>query len=88
MVPLSYYLVLSGFLTQLFNVTPPRTWPGLYISSYYWSNLLGTAYRPVTDFVLDAIAGGNGRDPPRHLLLISLFLFLLFFFEYSQIILS
>jgi hypothetical protein len=45
-------LVLSGFLTQLFNITPPHTWPGLYISSYYWRNLLGTSYRPVTDFVL------------------------------------
>ena len=44
--------VVSGFLAQLFAITPPRTWPGLYISSYYWSGLLGTAYRPATDFVL------------------------------------
>ena len=44
--------VVSGFLTQLYNVTPPKTWPGLYISTYYWSSMFGTTYRPVTDFVL------------------------------------
>lgn len=44
--------VLNGFLTQLFNITPHEVWPGLYISPYYWSNLMGQGFRPGTDFVL------------------------------------
>ncbi|HEY4387490.1 MAG TPA: hypothetical protein VGN34_23795 [Ktedonobacteraceae bacterium] len=44
--------VLSGFLAHLYDITPKATWPGLYISSRYWSSLLGTRYRPATDFVL------------------------------------
>lgn len=44
--------VISGFFQELFNITPPRVWPGIYISPYYWSTLIGQSFRPATDFVL------------------------------------
>jgi hypothetical protein len=44
--------VISGFLDELFDITPPFVWPGLYISPYYWSGLLGRDFIPKTDFVL------------------------------------
>jgi hypothetical protein len=44
--------VLNGFLYELFTITPPHVWPGLYISPLYWTNFFGQNFRPATDFVL------------------------------------
>lgn len=44
--------VVDGFLTELFNITPPNTWPGLYISPFYWTNLVNQSFRPAADFIL------------------------------------
>jgi hypothetical protein len=44
--------VINGFLRELRNIMPHRRAPGLYISPYYWSNLVGIGFRPATAFVL------------------------------------
>lgn len=44
--------VVSGFLQELFAITPHFVWPGMYISPYYWRGLVGQNFRPGTDFVL------------------------------------
>lgn len=45
--------VINGFLSELFNITPPRVWPGLYISPYIWNWYLGgNGFVPGTSFVL------------------------------------
>ncbi len=43
---------INGFLAELFAITPHYVWPGLYISPYYWTLLLGQGFRPTTAFVL------------------------------------
>lgn len=43
---------INGFLAELFAITPHYVWPGLYISPYYWTQLLGQGFRPTTAFVL------------------------------------
>lgn len=44
--------VLNGFLAELFKITPPNTYPGLYTTPLHWSNLFGQTFRPSTNFVL------------------------------------
>ncbi len=44
--------VVSGFLQELFTISPHYVWPGLYSSPLTWRSLLGQQYRPTTDFVL------------------------------------
>jgi hypothetical protein len=44
--------VLNGFLQELFNITPHETWPGLYISPYYWRVFMGQNFQPATSYVL------------------------------------
>ncbi len=45
--------VINGFLSQVFAVTPPNTWPGLYVSPYFWNTYLGgNRFVPGTSFVL------------------------------------
>jgi hypothetical protein len=44
--------VISGFLDELFALTPHAVWPGLYVSPNFWNRYLGTHFVPVTPFVL------------------------------------
>lgn len=45
--------VINGFLSELFTITPPEVWPGLYISPYFWNSYLGgNSFVPSTSFVL------------------------------------
>ena len=47
--------VVNGFLDQVFAITPPGVWPGLYITPYNWQNLLEPdfqSFRTNTNFVL------------------------------------
>ena len=59
--------VIAGFLQELFNITPRQVWPGIYISPYYWTSLVGQNFRPTTDFVLwitgCGTCGGNLCSP-------------------------
>ena len=44
--------VMSGFLSELYTITPHKVWPGLYTSPTFWAMCFGANYRPSTDFVL------------------------------------
>src|SRR5262249_35699553 len=45
--------VISGFLSELFNITPPSVWPGLYMRPSFWNAYLGgNGFVPSTSFVL------------------------------------
>lgn len=45
--------VISGFLSELFTITPPKVWPGLYVSPSFWNEFLGgNHFVPATSFVL------------------------------------
>ena len=44
--------VINGFLATLFNITPPSTWPGLYMSTSFWNAHFGSGFTPSTSFVL------------------------------------
>ncbi|HEY7419026.1 MAG TPA: hypothetical protein VH593_27845, partial [Ktedonobacteraceae bacterium] len=44
--------IINGFLRELHNITPHHKSPGLYISPYYWSNMVGTGFKPSTNYVL------------------------------------
>lgn len=44
--------VINGFLQEMRHITSHHSSPGLYISPYYWSNLVGTGFKPVTAYVL------------------------------------
>lgn len=45
--------VISGFLNELFAITPSAVWPGLYVSPGFWNRYLGgNRFVPVTPFVL------------------------------------
>ena len=44
--------VINGFLSELFNITPPRVWPGLYVSPNTWNQFVGSGFVPGTSFVL------------------------------------
>ncbi|HLI69316.1 MAG TPA: hypothetical protein VKV19_06115 [Ktedonobacteraceae bacterium] len=45
--------VISGFLSELFAITPSEVWPGLYVSPPFWNDYLGgNSFVPGTSFVL------------------------------------
>lgn len=45
--------VISGFLDELYAITPHEVWPGLYISPGFWNRYLGgNRFVPTTPFVL------------------------------------
>lgn len=45
--------VINGFLSELFAITPPEVWPGLYVSPSFWNAYLGgNGFAPQTSFVL------------------------------------
>lgn len=44
--------VISGFLSELFTITPHEVWPGLYVSPSFWNEYLGGHdFVPSTSFV-------------------------------------
>jgi len=47
--------VISGFVFELFAITPASVWPGLYVSPYFWNTWLG----------------GNGFNPGGYVLWIN-----------------
>jgi hypothetical protein len=44
--------VISGFLDELFALTPHAVWPGLYVSPGFWNRYFGNRFVAVTPFVL------------------------------------